>query len=62
MEKRGVIQQGITPPESSQIKAASGPPAPQQLEDHVTKRAAEAASRLLNPQHSKNDKRLGGGQ
>ena len=37
MEKRGVIEDGWTPPETSEKKA-------DQLEEHVTKRAADAAS------------------
>lgn len=39
MEKRGVIEPGRTPPEDGDAKQASD----QSLEDHVTKRAAEAA-------------------
>ena len=42
-EKRGVVEPGRTPPEETQDKEASDKP----LEDHITKRAADAASRFI---------------
>jgi len=39
MEKRGVIEPGRTPPEDDNQKQASV----EQLEDHLTKRAADTA-------------------
>lgn len=46
MEKRGVIEEGITPPEQEQSLCCDHgkeKQAAQNLEEHVTKRAAAAA-------------------
>lgn len=42
MEKRGVIEEGITPPEDKDVGE-------RELEDHVTKRAADIAHERLTP-------------
>lgn len=49
MEKRAVIQPGVTPPEQGNTKEASGQPTPDQLAEHVTKRAADAVKQPHDP-------------
>ena len=46
MEKTGEIKQGVTPPEDTGEKVASE----EQLEDHLTKRAAETAEKQMSSQ------------
>ena len=48
IEKRGVIEEGRTPPERpAEKEARDTKPDPRALEEHLTKRAADAAKDAL---------------
>ena len=49
MEKKGIIEAGITPPETEGEKSAS----PDALEQHITKRAADAVQGTCREQEEK---------
>lgn len=49
-EKRGVVEPGRTPPETDEKRASEG----EALEDHLTKRAADAVTQEIGP--AKGDK------
>ena len=52
MEKRGVVKEGWTPPEESQVspgcKKAAGKPTEEELDDDFTKRAAKRVEDTLD--------------
>jgi hypothetical protein len=53
MEKLGVIRPGITPPENPEDKKNEKQASVEQLEQHVTKRVADAAEAAFNKQPDK---------